>query len=552
MKNKPTQTIATPIHAAARWFVFLAILQLPYSSQAQFLSDDFEGNGNISGWYGDDCGLNTRFANPHSQGLNISATVLRYHDQGGTYANVRFDVPTNLDLSTQQSFSLKIYVPASGITGTAPNQVSLKLQNRNSSAPWSTQTEIIKPVVLDQWQVVTFDFANDPYINLDPNSLPPVQRTDLNRVLIQVNGENNSFQVLAYVDDVLFNGTPTNPSPYTQLVWSDEFNGSGPIDTSKWFHQTQLPIPGSWYNGEIQHYTDRVNNSFIANGALHIVAKKENFTDQGHTKTHTSARLNSKFAFTEGRVEVRAILPTGIGTWPAIWMLGKNINENGAYWNNNGFGTTPWPACGEIDIMEHWGDNQNFIQSAMHTPSSFGNTVDKGGRTIPNVSTAYHVYALEWSPTEMVCSVDGLVHYTYNPIVKDANTWPFTTDQFLLLNIAIQPSIQPSFTESEMIIDYVRVYQQNTTSVATTEAPKPLVVYPNPVEDFVTIALPSLPAEAIALRLFNMQGQLIRDERRNADHQSVVLDQLQDIPAGLYFLLVETANGRHFAKFSKL
>jgi len=533
------------------WLLFGAVALLPFSLQAQLLTDDFEGNGNITTWFGDDCGLNTSFANPQAVGINTSATVLRYHDQGGQYANVRFDAPGNIDLSTQQTFSFKIYVPSSGLTGNAPNQVSLKLQNGGSASPWSTQSEIIKPLLLNQWQVVTFDFANDPYLNLDPNSLPPIQRTDFNRVLIQVNGENNSFQVMAYLDDFLFDGTPVAPSPYTQLVWSDEFNGNGQIDTSKWFHQTQLPNGGNWYNGEIQHYTNRATNSYVANGSLHIVAKKETFTDQGHTKTHTSARLNSKFAFTYGRVEVRAKMPTGIGTWPAIWMLGKNIDENGAYWDNNGFGTTPWPACGEIDIMEHWGDNQNFVQSAMHTPSSFDGTINKGGRIIPTVSSAFHVYELEWSPTKMVFSVDGIVHYTYSPLVKDASTWPFTTDQYLLLNIAIQPNIQSSFTQSDMVVDYVRVYQLNTTSIQELTAPKQLLSYPNPVSDAVTVQLPVQTSQAVHLRLFNSQGQMVSVQEITPAHDLLVIDQLQDLPSGLYFLLIESNTERQFAKFIK-
>ena len=112
-----------------------------------------------------------------------------------------------------------------------------------------------------------------------------------------------------------------------ELVWADEFDGNGAIDSDNWFHQTQLPAGGTWFNGEIQHYTNREVNANQSNGTLKIVAKKEEFTDQGVTKQYTSARLNSKVAFTYGRVEVRAKLPFGIGTWPAIWTLGKNIIE---------------------------------------------------------------------------------------------------------------------------------------------------------------------------------------------------------------------------------
>ena len=202
---------------------------------------------------------------------------------------------------------------------------------------------------------------------------------------------------------------------------------------------------------------------------MHIVAKQETYTDpvQGITKDYTSARLNSKFAFTYGRVEARAKLPAGVGTWPAIWMLGKNINETGAYWQTQGFGTTGWPECGEIDIMEHWGSNQNYVQSALHTPSSFGATVNHGGIMANDVSNTFHIYAMEWSATEIVFSIDGLEYYTYSPSPQNMSTWPYIADQYILLNIAIENSIDPSFTQSDMVFDYIRVYQQGTGSTTT-------------------------------------------------------------------------------------
>lgn len=242
------------------------------------------------------------------------------------------------------------------------------------------------------------------------------------------------------------------------LVWSDEFNRSGTIDSSKWFQQTQLLNGVSWYNGEIQHYTNRQTNSFENNGSLNIVAIKESFTDQGQTKQYTSARLNSKFAFKYGRVEVRAKLPSGTGTWPAIWMLGKNVIETGAFWSST-YGTAYWPNCGEVDIMEYWGTNQNYVQSAMHTPSSYGNTANLGGQVVATASSQFHVYALDWTAEKMVFSVDGVVHYTYNPPVKNATTWPFDSEQYLLLNLAILPSISQNYTSGTMEVDYVRIYQ---------------------------------------------------------------------------------------------
>lgn len=259
-------------------------------------------------------------------------------------------------------------------------------------------------------------------------------------------------------------------SIYNNLVWSDEFNTPGPvaIDGTKWHHQTQIPAGGSWYNSEVQHYTNREVNSYQNSGTLNLVAKKETFFDQGQTKQYTSARLNSKFAFKYGRVEVRAKLPTGVGTWPAIWTLGKNINEPGGFYSST-YGTKNWPACGEIDIMEHWGDNQNYIQSAMHTPSSYGGTVNLGGQTVPTASSDFHIYTLVWTAEKMEFFVDGVKHYTYNPSVKNANTWPFDAEQYLLLNVAIQNKINSSFTQSAMEVDYVRVYQNTTVD---SEAPK--------------------------------------------------------------------------------
>jgi beta-glucanase (GH16 family) len=251
---------------------------------------------------------------------------------------------------------------------------------------------------------------------------------------------------------------------YNDLVWSDEFDVNGAVNATNWFHQIQLPAGGSWFNGEVQHYTDQLTNSFVNGGFLNIVAKKEPYTSQGVTKQYTSARLNSKFAFKYGRVDVRAKLPIQAGTWPAIWMLGKNVNEDGGFFDA-AFGTTNWPACGEIDIMEHGitsSQPTNYIQSALHTPSSFGNTSNIGGAIANNLGTDYHVYSMNWSPYQITFLLDGVAFYTYNPAVKTPSNWPFNLEQYLLLNIAmggIAGTIDPGYTESSMVIDYVRVYQ---------------------------------------------------------------------------------------------
>ncbi len=535
-------------------FLLAVLLSLPslIFAQTQPLQDDFEGNGTITNWSGDDCGVNTRLENPHKQGINLSDTVLEYDDNGGLYANIRFQLAENFDLSNHYTFSFKIYVPSSGLTGSQTNKISMKLQDGSLGAPWATQTEIIKNIVVDQWQTITFDFKNDNFINLDANSPIPIQRTDFNRVLIQINGENNNDHVLAYIDDFLYDGTIAASPVYDLLIWSDEFDTDGAIDANKWFHQTQLPAGGSWYNNEIQHYTNRLENSSVDNGILKIVAKKEAFTDQNVTKQYTSARLNSKFAFKYGKVEVRAKLPIGAGTWPAIWMLGKNINEDGAYWDNQGLGTANWPACGEIDIMEHWGNNQNYVSSALHTPSSSGATINHGGQTIATVSSDFHVYGLEWTADKMIFTVDGLPHYTYNPSVKDASTWPFDAEQYFLLNIAIEASIDPNFTESAMEIDYIRVYQSSTVSTKQVEnAPEKFSHYPNPIDDELIIELEDVNEQEVNLTIYSLDGKRLKTYQTAIQGNKITLNNLGDLTRGMYIVSFQLDDKNYSAKVFK-
>ena len=527
-----------------RTIFFTILFLIPYFYSAQTVEDNFEGNGTIF-WQLDPTQIimiDVNYSNPFQNGINNSPTVLKYEDDGSaSYANIRFNTPTNFDLSTFNTFTLKIYIPSSGITGSQTNQISLKLQDGSLGEPWVTQTEIIKPVVLNQWQEITFSFGSDAYLPASPD---PITRTDFNRVVLQVNGENNNDSVIAYIDDFLYDGiidVPVEPV-FDDLVWSDEFDGSGAINSANWFHQTQLPAGGSWYNGEVQHYTNREDNSYLDNGLMHIIAKKETFHNQGYTKQYTSARLNSKFAFTYGRVEVRAKLPTGVGTWPAIWMLGKNINEDGGYWDNQGFGTLNWPACGEIDIMEHWGNNQNYVQSAMHTPSSYGGTVNHGGQIIPTASSEFHLYTLEWSSEKMIFSVDDVVHYTYNPAIKDSDTWPFDSEQYLLLNIAIQPSIEQSFTQSAMEIDYVRVYQESVLAVSEATNSNKIKFHPNPVNNTLNINVGNISNQEVELQIVDISGRTIYYNQYYIKDNNLSYDT-SSLNSGMYFLKLNFNNG---------
>jgi beta-glucanase (GH16 family) len=506
-------------------------------SQTQISQDNFEGNSSIPSWFGDDCIIDTNFNNPFPNGSNPSTKVLRYSDVGGLYANVGFDAGFNFNLLTSSVFSLQVYVPSNGITGNQNNQISLKLQNGTIAQPWSTQCEIIKPILLNQWQTITFDFATDAFINLDPNSLNPLNRWDFNRVLIQLNGENNSSNVLAYIDDFLYSGAV---STFNNLVWSDEFDGNGAVNSLNWFHQTQLPNGFSWYNGELQHYTDSEDNSFVSNGLLNIVAKREEFTNQGQTKQFTSARLNSKFAFKYGRVEVRAKLPTGAGTWPAIWMLGKSIVEPGGFWTST-HGTLNWPACGEIDIMEHWGTNQNVISSAVHHPINGNLSVGEfsyNAQYKPNVSNEFNIYAVEWNEQSITFSVNGINHFSYNPAIKNQYTWPFDAEQYLLLNIAIEPSVAPNFVQSTMEIDYVRVYQENVLNLDNVSNFSKIKLFPNPVTNELTINSKeniNTTAEIYSLLGQKLYSCVLKEENTNID--------VSNFQNGIYLVLIISEKG---------
>jgi hypothetical protein len=236
------------------------------------------------------------------------------------------------------------------------------------------------------------------------------------------------------------------------LIFSEEFDVDGPVNRANWTAETHPPNNGCWWNGESQHYTDRIDNAYVSDGTLKIVAKREQYTFEGSTKNYTSARLISKFSFTYGRIDVRARLPIGEGTWPAIWTLGSNIN------------TVGWPACGEIDIMEHWGHNATHVESAIHTVDCSGGcpNVRIGSKTLLDFNTDFHIYSVDWSPETIDFYVDDEYLYSYNPAVKTSTNWPFTADQFMILNVAMGGSwfnIDPSFNQSIMEVDFVRVFQ---------------------------------------------------------------------------------------------
>ena len=245
--------------------------------------------------------------------------------------------------------------------------------------------------------------------------------------------------------------TKKGKSSQMKLVWNDEFNYLGLPDSTKWGYD----VGGNgWGNNEAQFYTKAdTNNAVVRNGFLSIIARKE----KHEGKEYTSARMvtSNKKDWRFGRVEIRAKLPKGRGTWPAGWMLGSNIN------------TVGWPQCGEVDILEHVGYDPDTIVGSIH--STAYNHIKGTQKTkrifIKNPYTEFHVYACEWDTNKMVFFLDGAPYLTVQNEHKTEKEWPFNNPMYILLNVAVggdwggTKGIDESIFPVRMEVDYVRVYQ---------------------------------------------------------------------------------------------
>jgi beta-glucanase (GH16 family) len=249
-------------------------------------------------------------------------------------------------------------------------------------------------------------------------------------------------------------------APAYELVWGDEFDYEGTPMADKWHFQIEPITDSGWANNELQHYTNRLDNALVSDGTLKIIAKREDYTYGGMSKEFTSARLNAKFDFTYGKVEVRAKLPAAAGTWPAIWTLGSNIDEKGNYFGNSR-GSVGWPHCGEIDIMEQYGGNKNETLGTFHWHDTGTNAYATYGlkKSITGLTENFHNYVLVWDADRMDIYVDETLVVRMN----NAENVPFDNPHYLLLNVAMGGSlggpVSASFEQDQMEIDYVRIYQ---------------------------------------------------------------------------------------------
>lgn len=243
--------------------------------------------------------------------------------------------------------------------------------------------------------------------------------------------------------------TATAPAA-AQPVWSDEFDYTGFPDTTKWNYDTG---GHGWGNNELQFYTtSRKENARVENGLLIIEARKEKWQD----KNYTSARLvtKGKGDWQYGKIEVRAKLPRGRGSWPAIWMLGSTQPFN-------------WPDDGEIDIMEHVGYDPGRVHASVHTKkfNHILSTQHTAQVMVPGFSEQFHVYGVQWNRDSVHISMDNHVYFSFGNNKTGYEAWPFDNKFHLLLNIAVggnwggQKGVDDSIWPQRMEVDYVRVYR---------------------------------------------------------------------------------------------
>jgi beta-glucanase (GH16 family) len=245
-------------------------------------------------------------------------------------------------------------------------------------------------------------------------------------------------------------------APVRKLVWSDEFNYEGKPAQDRWSYDLGDGCPNvcGWGNNELQFYTDDQKNVRVENGRLIIEARRESAGGKLFTSTRMVTKEKGDWLY--GRIEVKAKLPRGKGTWPAIWMLSTD-------WKYGG-----WPASGEIDIMEHVGYDPGVIHGTIHTEkyNHIKQTQKEGKVTIADAQDAFHLYAIDWTKDRMDFFVDGrLYHRVTRDLRDDFKGWPFDQRFHLIMNIAVggnwggKEGVDETIWPQKMEVDYVRVYQ---------------------------------------------------------------------------------------------
>ncbi|MFK7935661.1 MAG: family 16 glycosylhydrolase [Saprospiraceae bacterium] len=284
----------------------------------------------------------------------------------------------------------------------------------------------------------------------------------MNRILQQRLGLN-AFVLFSLSFSFLFNScdAPANTqvlksSLATQPIWVDEFDYEGLPDSTKWSYDVGDGCPHicGWGNNELEFYTENeMRNARVEKGNLIIEAHQEVLGGRQYTSARLVSRQKGDWKY--GRIEVRAKLPTGLGTWPAIWMLPTDRKYGG------------WPASGEIDIMEHVGYNPDSIFGTIHTQAYNHMLGTQNGGSVfqPKVEQAFHTYSINWTADKIDWYLDDMLYHTFKNENNSFAEWPFDQPFHLILNVAVggnwggQQGVAEDIWPQRMEIDYVRVWE---------------------------------------------------------------------------------------------
>ncbi|MEO6132663.1 MAG: family 16 glycosylhydrolase [Saprospiraceae bacterium] len=270
-------------------------------------------------------------------------------------------------------------------------------------------------------------------------------------IIITINDDDDNVAGLT-----IPSGGPSSPDHYDgyNLVWRDEFAGDV-LNSADWSFENGNGCPNNcgWGNNESEYY--RPDNISLVNGFLVITAKKQQYEGFEYTSSKIVTKGKQQFKF--GRIDMRAALPEGKGIWPALWMLGSNIDAVG------------WPACGEFDIMELTGDVPNRVVGTVHYGSDLANhhynSVSKFAGSNDSYQEKFHVYSLNWENNLVQFLVDDEIYSTIRPADLNGQPWPFNKFFYFIFNVAVggvwpgQPDSSTKFPQY-MIVDYVRVFQK--------------------------------------------------------------------------------------------
>lgn len=305
------------------------------------------------------------------------------------------------------------------------------------------------------------------------------------------------------------------------MIWNDEFDNST-LDSTKWVND----VGGNgWGNNESQYYTPGNANLTIANGEAKFTAKQQQFG----ANNFTSAKIISKnlFDVKYGKIEGRMKCPMGKGLWPAFWMLGANIDA------------VSWPKCGEIDVMEHI-NNETKIHGTAHWDNVGHQYLGGFKQTDPSI---FHVYSITWDSTYIKWYMDGQLYYLLNITNGINGTEEFQERFYLILNLAVGgnwPGYPDATTQfpAEFVVDYIRVYKDQSELSVTELSHDAVQVFPNPTDGIVTVEGVT-QSESITYTIYSMNGDKL--QHKELDFSKTI--DLHALSSGMYMLQLNFSDG---------